>query len=257
MAQTEVYVEYSRAGKIIKGAEKPAVCSRYEEDVLINNHTAVWGSYWKDGQWGFHCCYSLIQNSYCTGQSGKLVAAETSTPVIKAIAPPSSFSAQTNTHKNSDNDDDDDDDDDDDGFDFKKAAKQVEQKTAEELQEEKEEREKSEKRRQKKRDRKKKRVERKKRKERKKKRSKSSSSSSSSDSSSSDDEEDDPKKKLAKALKREEERQKKADLLLSLDERKRPYHSMKAVNDKAPDDMELEAYYMKRARAEDPMAAFM
>lgn len=25
--------------------------SRYEEDVLINNHTAVWGSWWHDGQW--------------------------------------------------------------------------------------------------------------------------------------------------------------------------------------------------------------
>ena len=28
LAQTEQYIEYSRAGKIIKGAEKPVVCSR-------------------------------------------------------------------------------------------------------------------------------------------------------------------------------------------------------------------------------------
>ena len=41
LAQTEHYVEYSRAGKIIKGAEKPIVCSRYEEDVYINNHHSV------------------------------------------------------------------------------------------------------------------------------------------------------------------------------------------------------------------------
>jgi hypothetical protein len=34
-------VEYSRAGKIIKGAEKPVVSSRYEEDVYINNHQSV------------------------------------------------------------------------------------------------------------------------------------------------------------------------------------------------------------------------
>lgn len=41
LAQTEHYVEYSRAGKIIKGAEKPVVSSRYEEDVMINNHQSV------------------------------------------------------------------------------------------------------------------------------------------------------------------------------------------------------------------------
>ena len=41
LAQTEQYVEYSRAGKIIKGAEKPVVSSRYEEDVYINNHQSV------------------------------------------------------------------------------------------------------------------------------------------------------------------------------------------------------------------------
>ena len=41
LAQTEHYVEYSRAGKIIKGAEKAIVCSKYEEDVYINNHHSV------------------------------------------------------------------------------------------------------------------------------------------------------------------------------------------------------------------------
>jgi hypothetical protein len=35
------------------GATSTAVKrSRYEEDVLINNHTAVWGSWWADGAWG-------------------------------------------------------------------------------------------------------------------------------------------------------------------------------------------------------------
>ncbi len=33
--------------------------SRYEEDVLINNHSAVWGSYWKDGNWGYACCHQV------------------------------------------------------------------------------------------------------------------------------------------------------------------------------------------------------
>jgi pre-mRNA-processing factor SLU7 len=41
LAQTEQYVEYSRAGKIIKGAVKLVVSSRYEEDVYINNHQSV------------------------------------------------------------------------------------------------------------------------------------------------------------------------------------------------------------------------
>jgi pre-mRNA-processing factor SLU7 len=41
LTQTEQYVEYSRAGKIIKGAVKLVVSSRYEEDVYINNHQSV------------------------------------------------------------------------------------------------------------------------------------------------------------------------------------------------------------------------
>lgn len=61
LAQTEDYIEYARDGKIIKGREKEVVRSKYEEDVLINNHTSVWGSYWHSGQWGFKCCYSFIK----------------------------------------------------------------------------------------------------------------------------------------------------------------------------------------------------
>lgn len=40
--------------------------------VYINNHTAVWGS-WYDpgsGQWGFACCHSTVHLSYCTGEAG-------------------------------------------------------------------------------------------------------------------------------------------------------------------------------------------
>lgn len=39
LAQTEEYVEYSRHGVVLKGQEKAVACSKYEEDVLINNHT--------------------------------------------------------------------------------------------------------------------------------------------------------------------------------------------------------------------------
>lgn len=69
LAQTETYTEYSRDGKIIKGAEKQIIRSRYEEDAYINNHTSVWGSFWKDGQWGYKCCHANIKNSWCCKQS--------------------------------------------------------------------------------------------------------------------------------------------------------------------------------------------
>ncbi|KAF2893567.1 hypothetical protein ILUMI_12596 [Ignelater luminosus] len=71
LAQTEDYIEYSRSGKVIKGQEKQVIKSKYEEDIYINNHSSVWGSYWKGGQWGYKCCHSFIKNSYCLGESGK------------------------------------------------------------------------------------------------------------------------------------------------------------------------------------------
>ncbi len=54
---------------MVKGVEVKAK-SRYEEDVLVNNHTAVWGSWWRDGTWGYACCHSCVKNSYCTGKVG-------------------------------------------------------------------------------------------------------------------------------------------------------------------------------------------
>jgi hypothetical protein len=66
-SQTEDYVEYSRHGKVLKGEEQTTIRSRYEEDVFNNNHTAVWGSWWQGGRWGYKCCHSTMKNSYCTG----------------------------------------------------------------------------------------------------------------------------------------------------------------------------------------------
>ncbi|XP_071947761.1 pre-mRNA-splicing factor SLU7-like [Antedon mediterranea] len=71
MAQTEDYVEYSRQGKVIKGQEKAVAKSKYEEDVYFSNHTTVWGSFWHEGRWGYHCCHSFVKMSYCTGEVGK------------------------------------------------------------------------------------------------------------------------------------------------------------------------------------------
>ncbi|XP_047196523.1 pre-mRNA-splicing factor SLU7-like [Hippoglossus stenolepis] len=76
LAQTEDYVEYSRHGAVLKGLEKAVVRSKYEEDVIINNHMCIWGSYWKDGYWGYKCCHSMVKQSYCTGETGITVALE-------------------------------------------------------------------------------------------------------------------------------------------------------------------------------------
>ncbi|PPQ77214.1 hypothetical protein CVT25_011060 [Psilocybe cyanescens] len=70
--QTENYVEYSRTGQVIKGREKAKAKSKYPEDVYVNNHTAVWGS-WYDtltGSWGYACCHSSLHLSYCAGKAG-------------------------------------------------------------------------------------------------------------------------------------------------------------------------------------------
>ncbi|KAH8171588.1 pre-mRNA splicing prp18-interacting factor domain-containing protein [Sarocladium implicatum] len=70
ITESETFVEYDEAG-LIKGAPKKAAKSKYPEDVLINNHTSVWGSWWSNFKWGFACCHSVIKNSYCTGDDGK------------------------------------------------------------------------------------------------------------------------------------------------------------------------------------------
>lgn len=35
-----------------------------------NNHTSVYGSWFRDGQWGYKCCHQFHKNSYCTGAAG-------------------------------------------------------------------------------------------------------------------------------------------------------------------------------------------
>ncbi|KAK4133419.1 hypothetical protein BT67DRAFT_442863 [Trichocladium antarcticum] len=70
ITESETFVEYDEAG-LIKGAPKKAAKSKYPEDVLVGNHTSVWGSWWSDFKWGYACCHSFIKNSYCTGEMGK------------------------------------------------------------------------------------------------------------------------------------------------------------------------------------------
>ncbi|KAF8650438.1 hypothetical protein AX16_005241 [Volvariella volvacea WC 439] len=87
--QTENYVEYSRTGQVIKGKERAKARSKYAEDVYINNHTAIWGS-WFDlstGSWGFACCHSTVHLSYCAGRAG-IEATEASSAQSLLAAPP-------------------------------------------------------------------------------------------------------------------------------------------------------------------------
>ncbi|KAF9263318.1 hypothetical protein L218DRAFT_959333 [Marasmius fiardii PR-910] len=78
--QTENYVEYSRTGQVIKGLERAKARSKYPEDVRVNNHTSIWGSWYDPGSglWGYACCHSTIHISYCAGQAG-IEAARAST----------------------------------------------------------------------------------------------------------------------------------------------------------------------------------
>ena len=73
---TEAYVEYDAAGRVIRGQEVKAR-SRYEEDIYSGNHTSVWGSWWKDGDWGYSCCHQTVKNAYCTGAIGQEAAEDT------------------------------------------------------------------------------------------------------------------------------------------------------------------------------------
>ncbi|MCL7046135.1 hypothetical protein MKW94_017258 [Papaver nudicaule] len=83
LGQSERQVEYDRAGRIIKGIEMAITRSKYEEELYINNHTTVWGSWWKAHQWGYKCCKQMIKNSYCTGAAG-IEASEAAADLMKA-----------------------------------------------------------------------------------------------------------------------------------------------------------------------------
>ena len=70
LVENDRYVEYDSSGAV-KGALKSESKSKYPEDVFLNNHKSVWGSWWANFQWGYACCHSTVKNSYCTGEEGK------------------------------------------------------------------------------------------------------------------------------------------------------------------------------------------
>jgi len=85
-AQTEEYTEYTRSGALKHGREKAIVRSKYEEDVHVFNHMAVWGSFFdrQNFRWGYADDHATVRNAYGTGAAGKrarmLAAAQRSAP---------------------------------------------------------------------------------------------------------------------------------------------------------------------------------
>ena len=59
------------------------------------------------------------------------------------------------------------------------------------------------------------------------------------------------------AMKEQEDREKVVDKLMAVDERKRPYNSLKADNTKQPSEEEMDAFMRKRKRPDDPMNNFV
>ncbi|EDO27493.1 predicted protein, partial [Nematostella vectensis] len=187
----ENYVEYSRTGKIVKGQDKAVAKSKYEEDVYINNHTSVWGSYWENGSWGYDCCYSIVKNSFCTGEAGKASYG-------KGVGMPMTTAAQT--------------------------IQEAEDSGKSLLEMHQENRKKGKKR----------------------------------DHKADDDEDDEETKriKLKKALRAEEKQQRQAEQLLAMDERSRPYNSLRGDTKEVTEE-EMEAYRMRRRQGDDPMKDFL
>ncbi|KAG0434635.1 hypothetical protein HPB47_018978 [Ixodes persulcatus] len=241
-AQTEDYVEYSRHGEVIRGGEKPIIRSKYEEHVLINNHTSVWGSFWKDFQWGYKCCHSFIKNSYCTGASGKDIQLMSGSsllmPATTAGGPPAGNAeggggaAEDTKEEETDGR----------GVSTSSLAamqKEIVSATEGEVVEKTSDR---------KRKKKKKEKKRRKRAEKKERAKKASSSSDSEDTDEKTAKE--RQEKIKKAMEEFDQDQKQ-----ETDERKRKYNSMYEI--KAPTEEEMEAYFLKRKRDDDPMASFL
>lgn len=220
LAQTEEYVEYSRSGKVIKGIEKPKARSIYEEDVYINNHTTIWGSYWNAGRWGYKCCKSFIKNSYCVGMQepeGYSEQQHTTTPSAASVAPPIADAApQIPTEEDVGN---------------QAVESEVDSAHSTEESSESEEEVKESKK-----------SKKKSKKREKKKRAK----------------EQRKNKKKHKEVKEKEttaSKSKSKEISEEVDDRKRPYNSMYDV--KAPTEEEIEEWKRKRTRTDDPMLQFL
>ena len=48
LGQSDRYYEYNENGQPINTKKKDATKSKYAEDILIGDHTCVWGSWWNE-----------------------------------------------------------------------------------------------------------------------------------------------------------------------------------------------------------------
>ena len=86
-AQTEEYVEYTPSGAVATGRERAVAKSKYEEDVLTHNHTAVWGSFFDRAtlRWGYADDHATIRNAFGTGEAGKQARAMAAANMQRAL----------------------------------------------------------------------------------------------------------------------------------------------------------------------------
>lgn len=218
LAQTENYVEYSRDGRIIKGAEKQIIRSKYEEDVYPGNHSSIWGSYWNAGRWGYKCCQSFFINSYCCKQGVGVEMRRNDEEHEEEEKKPEKHDEYVEHNQ-------------DEASTSKQKSDESEDSKSDESSEDEDEK------RSKKRD--KKRKKKKKQKEKRKEKKKTT----------------EEKDALKKALEAEDRMNREYEELMGMDERKRKYNSMYEA--KEPTQEEIEAYHMKRNHEEDPMAEYL
>jgi pre-mRNA-processing factor SLU7 len=112
--------EYSRDGQILSAPlsnkKRKALESKYEENVYINGHTTVWGSYFHKGAftWGYSDDHSLLKHSYCTGRNGRVandeahslqygtgLAGSAILAQVRQMLPPKNVVMTANTNNNS------------------------------------------------------------------------------------------------------------------------------------------------------------
>jgi len=228
LAQTENYVEYSRTGQVIKGQERAKVKSRYEEDVLIGNHTAVWGSFWEAGDWGYACCKSTVKNSYCVANKERKGSSESN---AIEMAPPKLVPQIIRSENPSKSDDSSSSSSD------SSSSESEDENAGKSLVEIHQNKKKSKKNLSKKELKKAKKEENKAAKKAKKEADKKR------------------EQEIEEAIRKERERVKEVDKLMATDERKRKYNSMAAVSE--PSEAELEAFKRTRVNRADPMAGFL
>ncbi|KAJ1368644.1 hypothetical protein KIN20_029861 [Parelaphostrongylus tenuis] len=226
-AQTEQYVEYSRKGKVLKGAERAHVLSRYEEDVYPMNHKSIFEGLKAEKNPNA----LMLPGKESVASSSQISKSEENTTknALKESSTSSSSSGSENSSSES-------------------SSESEDPEKEEEMERERERRKQEARRRERKRE---KRKRRKLKAADRPKKSKKKSSESDSDSSSENDE----KTELKKALKKIESDRIEGHQKYLEGDRKRKYNTTYEV--KPLTEAEQEAYKLTAIHSADPMATYM